>query len=715
MNRWRRRARLLIAAFGVVFAVFLARQFRHVDLFRIGAPVNRIDPRAVVETRGGTAKVYRLSGQDVSITYERQFLYADGSSKMQGVKIVADETNGKDGFEATGKEATAAKDQSTIVLNGDVQLVSSNIRARTEHATYTKGDNTVRAPGPTEVKEGRTTANGTGMTFERDRDVLSILDRAVVRIAPDANGGDATEVTSGSVTFARREKYRRFERDVRIQRGGQIMQADTAVAYLSEVESHIDTVELRGGTRITTNKTTIGGLQALTGRDVNLKYTADGMALEHAVLQGEASVQVAGEAGKTGRRIVADVMDIALAPDGSTPTALIGRGGVQLTMPAEGTVPERTIRSATLDAKGAPGRGLTRAQFAGDVQYRERGGTINRAAAAATLDVGLKPGLSTIEDARFAGAVRFEEGTMAALAAAARYDLDKGTLELSGTEPGATVPHVVNEQIVVDAAKIDVTLAGPKVKASGNVRSQLLPARKVGQKPGEAPNDVKMPSMLKQDQPVIIFATGLDYDGTTSAGTFTGAARLFQGDTTIKGETILIDDKKGDLAASGLVTSTTMLEQNTKDTKDPTKDPKDTKETKKERFRSTATARELKYDDAARRLTYTGDAHMSSPEVDMTAAKIELYLKTSGDELDRAEAYEKLTLREQNRTTTGARMTYTTADEKYVISGVPVTIVDECKRETVGRTLTFLKATDSIVVDGNSQIRTQTKGGGKCP
>jgi hypothetical protein len=43
-----------------------------------------------------------------------------------------------------------------------------------------------------------------------------------------------------------------------------------------------------------------------------------------------------------------------------------------------------------------------------------------------------------------------------------------------------------------------------------------------------------------------------------------------------------------------------------------------------------------------------------------------------------------------------------------------VTIVDQCGRETTGKTLTFIRATDSIVIDGNQQIRTQTKGGGKC-
>ena len=70
---------------------------------------------------------------------------------------------------------------------------------------------------------------------------------------------------------------------------------------------------------------------------------------------------------------------------------------------------------------------------------------------------------------------------------------------------------------------------------------------------------------------------------------------------------------------------------------------------------------------------------------------------------------------EQNRETTGNSMVYTTADEKYVIIGSPVKIVDECQRETTGRTLTFIKSTDNIVIDGNSQTRTQTTGGnGKC-
>src|SRR5205085_11936133 len=148
-----------------------------------------------------------------------------------------------------------------------------------------------------------------------------------------------------------------------------------------------------------------------------------------------------------------------------------------------------------------------RAVFSGGVQYRERGNDSERAVNSGTLDVGLKPGLSAIDDAKFSQAVRFEEEKIAAQAAAAHYDPDKGTLSLSGKEPRMLAPHVDTEQIAVDAVTIDVTLEGPKLVATGNVRSTLKPA---SSKPGAPANDVKMPAMLKQDQPVIVVGGRMD-------------------------------------------------------------------------------------------------------------------------------------------------------------------------------------------------------------
>jgi LPS export ABC transporter protein LptC/lipopolysaccharide transport protein LptA len=699
VTRWQRSARLVIAVFGVVFAVFLALEWKRRDPPSTIKLVPRTDPGAVVETTGGNTTHVNAERENVAITFKRQRVYQDGTSKLEGVTAVFDEKNGTRTFTITGKEGSLGKNATTMVLDGSVRMEGTDgMVVLTEHASYSETDAVVRAPGPVEVTRGRLHATGVGMTWDKTADVLTILEQAVVHIEPDRAADGPSDIASGTAVIARRDKYLRFERAVRMLRAGQNITAETALMHLSPDEKRIETVELRDQARITSARVSPGGLQGMSGSQMNLTYAADGETLQHALVAGDASIQIAGEAGKPGRQIVATTIDIALAPDGATPTALLGRENVQLTFPPEPGAAGRTIHAATLDAKGEPKKGLTRALFAGAVQYRERGPDVDRAVNSGTLDVGLKQGMSAIEDAKFAQAVKFEEGKMAAQAAAVHYDIDKGSLALSGKEPGMLAPHVVTEQIAVDAVTIDVTLTGPKLKAAGNVRSTLKPA---STKPGEPVNDVKMPAMLKQDQPVLVVGDGMDYDGASSKGTYTGNARLIQGETSVKGDSIVIDNKAGNLAAAGNVITTTVL-----DAKDKTK----------ERATSTATAKDFKYEDATRRMTYTTDAHMSGPEGDMTAVRILLFLKPSGDELDRAEAYEGVVLREQSRETKGSKLIYTTENETYVVTGAPVKIVDQCQRETIGRTLTFNKGADSIVVDGNAQIRTQTRGGnGNCP
>src|SRR5262249_51643138 len=86
----------------------------------------------------------------------------------------------------------------------------------------------------------------------------------------------------------------------------------------------------------------------------------DGETLNHALITGNAQMQLAGESKSAGRQIAASLIDVTLASDGSTPTALIGRDSVQLTFPPEPEQAARTIRASSLDGKGEPGKGLTR-------------------------------------------------------------------------------------------------------------------------------------------------------------------------------------------------------------------------------------------------------------------------------------------------------------------------------------------------------------------
>jgi LPS export ABC transporter protein LptC len=697
MTRWQRRARLLVAVFAVMFAVMLVFAFKRRVPAGPPAAIGRTDPNSVVESTTGQTARFNRTHEDVTVAYEKQLTYKDGTTRLLGVTIVSDERGGQRTFTVTGKEGVVGQNETLITMNGDVRLAASDgLTARTEHATYDRNDEMLRAPGPVEFSRKRLSGSGVGMTYDKKQDVLVILDQASVHIEGDREGTSATELASPTATVARSEKLLRFERGLKATRAGQITEADSAVAHLTDDQERVERLELRGNSRITGSNTAPGGLQSLGGHDMDLKYASDGETLEHAVIMGEALLQIAGQPGVPGRQIAANTLDVTLAPDGTTPVALVGREAVQLTFPPEEGIAGRTIKAATLDARGEAKKGLTDAQFTGEVDYRERGGPVNRIAKAATLDVVLKPGLSSIEEAKFARNVRFDDGGLFAVAAVGRYMLDAGTLELSGTEPGALRPHVTNEQIAVDSTHVDVTLAGPRLRASGDVKSVLQPP-----KHDAASKETKMPSMLKGDKPIIIVGNDLDYDGVVSKASYSGSVKLFQDDTSIQAATLVVDNKSGDLFASGSAVTSTMLVHG-----DKTKNPRD-------RARSIGKGNDFKYEESMRLATYTGDAHLNGPQGDMVADKIELYLKPSGDEIDRAEAFDNVTLREQNRKTRGTRMTYTESNETYVVTGVPMTLVDQCGAETVGHKLTFVEGTDTVTVDGG-QNRTQTSGAAKC-
>ncbi|MGE5246312.1 MAG: LPS export ABC transporter periplasmic protein LptC [Betaproteobacteria bacterium] len=697
--KWQKRARFAIAVFAVAFAVVVVLAFKHRPAAAPVVSTPAPDPNAVVVSTGGDVARYTGTRKDVAIEYDKQLTYADGSTKLLGVRVVTvDRGNRRRSFRVEAKEGQVGQNQSTLTMTGDVRLTASDgLVARAEHATYADSDATVRAPGPVSFSRGRLSGSGVGMTYDKNRDVLTIARDAVVHMAPDARGAGAAAVTAATATIARREKLLRFEGNVHIERGGQVIEAAQAIAHLSEDEKRLEAVELHGDSHIAGTTGGGGALRDLTGRDMNLQYAADGQTLRHAAISGGAAMVLAGAAGKAGRRIEARTIDVTFAPDGTTPVALIGRDNVVLTFPADAGSATRTIRAATLDSRGEARRGLTGARFTGNVQYRERGGTSDSAANSGALDVSLEPGFGAIQEATFTRGLTFRQGTMTAEAASGEYRIAKGTLELTRADPNAPTPHVANDQIVVDAPHINVTLSGPELVATGPVKSVLRPTS------GDAKNGGRrMPAMLKRDQPVNVTADALTYDGHVSKATYTGAAQLWQGDTSVRADSLVLDGRTGDLTGDGAIATSISLEQT------------DPKTKARERTRSLATARSFHYEDAPRRATYTTDAHVTGPQGDLTATKVELYLLPSGDELERAEAYEKVTIHESGRTVTGDRLTYFGADERYVVTGTPVHIVDECERETIGRTLTFFRATDTILVDGNQQIRTQTKGGGKC-
>jgi lipopolysaccharide export system protein LptA len=136
-------------------------------------------------------------------------------------------------------------------------------------------------------------------------------------------------------------------------------------------------------------------------------------------------------------------------------------------------------------------------------------------------------------------------------------------------------------------------------------------------------------------------------------------------------------------------------------------DDTDPKTKTKTLARTTGTADTLVYEEDKRLATYTGagkeQANINGPQGDVTADVIHLYLEREGNEIERAEADGAVTVEEGHRRATGAHLTYTGADDTYVMTGTPVEVDEitppQC-RKTRGATLTFQRSVDKVVVVG---------------
>src|SRR5712691_11625126 len=132
MTKWQRKVRLLVAICAVAFALIVALAIKRRGPAATVVSVVRTDPNAVIESIGGRVMRFSRTREDVSIEYDKQLTYADGSTKLLGVKVVTDERNGTRSFTVTGNEGFVGKDESAITLNGDVRLVvSDGLNAKT--------------------------------------------------------------------------------------------------------------------------------------------------------------------------------------------------------------------------------------------------------------------------------------------------------------------------------------------------------------------------------------------------------------------------------------------------------------------------------------------------------------------------------------------------------------------------------------------------------
>jgi len=687
MTSWQKRARLGLAVFFVAFAAFVYMSLRERPTFAPPGAVERRDPEAVSETIDADAVSLRGTRREYQIAFKARHAYPDGSARLEAPVITVEKSDGRI-YVLTGTEALVAAEERSGELTGDVRLRSDDgFELSTSRAFFDKADDVVRMPDAVTFAQGRMQGTGVGADYDHAYDVLRLLSEAAVTMSSEA-GATTLDGTAGTATLDRARDRLTLDGDVHVTREGQETRATQALAFLSGEDDIVTRLELRGEASVAGGS---GRLESMAARDIDIDYTDDGTTIEHAALAVGAEIALAGADGAAGLRLAGETLDLRLAADGS----LLHAAGVntELRLPAVGDAPPRRINADELEASGEDGVGLTAATFRRDVEYHEGAGTdSDRRAFSRTLWLELRD--TAVRAATFEGAVHFEDGRLIAEAGTLEYD-PAGSLRLRDPD-GFGDPRVTDERMRVQARQIAVDAETQDLRATGDVRTLLYGS------PDAPDGDGRLPGLLQSTDPVRVNAATLVYTGETGRAVYAGQAALWQGDTSIRGDTVVLDRRRGDLVASGEADALITLDG--------------------EAWQGEAD--EIRYDEAARVVTYSrgaaepttggggpaGGRSGGPPAVarlrggtrDLRARRIDVVLEDGGSGIARLEARTDLTIVIEDRWGTGAHLTYHAADDQYELVGTPALPAVFCdgRRESIGGTLTFSDSTDKIAVDG---------------
>jgi lipopolysaccharide export system protein LptA len=685
-----------VAAVGVACAVGIYVASRKPPAPPPLLPPILVSPDAVEQGAEGTRNRSINGRERFKIDHERYAIYADGRAQFFKARLSILDENVTDVWadliQMTGFGAQADQN-GRVELQGNVRVVTGDgLELRTERARYDDESGLVTIQGPFTYAQGRITGEGVDGKYSRGENVLSILDRAHASVAPGAEGETATEATSKSMTLQRTSRRLHLERGARIVRQAESLAAETATLQFSADEQHVSAIELRGKASVTpSGVATSASPPQMTADDIDLTLHDGGQLVKRALLQGRTAAasivtkDAAGESSVTGAEI-----DAALGADGTTLVGLDAKGRaaargaapepVVVTLPASAATPAREVRGNTLTARGASGRGLQSARFAGAVIFTERpasarAGAPPREATSNTLDLTLAGRLSAVDKADFQGGATFKDGATSAKAGQAIYDAANRQLNLRATvaEPG--LPRATTSRATVDGREIDVWLDSQDVDARHDVEARIRPSE---QKPA-----ARAAGLFDADKLVVGRGASLRYRGGTATfeGTEAAPASVVQDESDIKGGLITLATDTNGLTAERAVVARFSLAPARGAAASGARQP----------VAHEITAAALVYDDASRTAVATGAApqrpRLESTDTTVESDRLEFtlaagsralagFVATGGIDASMpdeppAEGRGGGTPSTRVRRAAGDRLEYSAADDRYVLTGKP--------------------------------------------
>jgi lipopolysaccharide export system protein LptA len=373
------------------------------------------------------------------------------------------------------------------------------------------------------------------------------------------------------------------------------------------------------------------------------------------------------------------------------------------------------LRAPKFSTQFAPGGRLNRLFGSGGVEVRsQNGNSPAQVSTAQTLNATFSPDgqWTTVEES---GNVHFQQTDRQATAAHARIDRAADQIALSGS------PVLSDTMSRTTARTVTIGQKSGVIDAQGGVISTYMPS-------GQA-DSVNLGS-----GPAHVTADALS--GSTSSGhvVYSGHARLWQGESVLEADQITVwrDEKK--MQATGNVVA--VFPQTSGPSLKPVLQSSGSVSGKASGSASGPTlwqvrAPSLTYWNDQNKARLEGGVLATSQQGSLESPTLDVFLGpatspgasnpasgqrpaaragTAGTgQLSRILAQGGAVVRQGDRRGMADQAEYTSADQKFVLSGGKPTLTDGSGNTTAGRSLTFFVASDTILIDSQAGSRTLTR------
>ena len=304
------------------------------------------------------------------------------------------------------------------------------------------------------------------------------------------------------------------------------------------------------------------------------------------------------------------------------------------------------------------------------------------------------------------GGFVYVDGTQKAWAQRGEYTTADQLAVLTGS------PRVVDGGMTTTAQTIRMNRATGDAIAEGNVKSTYsdLKAQPEG-------------GMLASSDPIHVTSRSMTANRSTAIAVYTGDARLWQDANVVEAPTLQFDRDHRTIFAQGVgqgevSVGTGLRPVRAGQSPAPTQAPAQPVSTVLVQVDKNGTVTPLRitsarlnYADVERRIFLDGGVTTKASDATMTGQRMTVFLLPRSQskaganpampgQVDRIIAEDQVVITQPTRHATGERLVYTSADDKFVLTGGPPSIFDAERGKTTGDSLTFYKHDDRVLVEG---------------